>query len=364
MAARRGFRRRAGRLAALVLAGLVFAGCTEGGPPTRTFQLGDARRYASGEHRYRSEVTLRKAGHAPGAVAGVSTTLRVDLLETVATGEGKPPSVSVTVSGADASGNDASFERTAALGRSLTIAPKKDLWEITDRGGPHWNQSRVPAIDLILFAHLMAPAEPKTKLAIGERIPESASLPTAWSTARLNVTGASTLTDRERERGRRVSRYDTTLTADAFVSPRARLVPIPTEAGKAAAPAAGSRSLACLFTSQQECILPSYYGFSFGSSTTIDLRGPMTITGQATVHQSSGRLLSAKGQGRVALDGEPPYDGRRPSLELSWSYSETLVDSWPKDPLPGPLVALAVIALAAVVTFLNVVALMYWRRRS
>lgn len=363
-----------------MLAVLVCAGCLYEEPPsTRTFQLGDARRYVKGEHRYRSEVTLRKAGQAPAAVAGVTTTLRVDLLETV-TPEGKSASVSVAVIDADASGDDAKSERNAALGRSMTIVPTKNLWEITFAGGSLGSEGRVRAIDLILLAHLMAPSEPAAELAVGDRIPESASIRTGWSTKRLQLSGASALGDRDQARGRTVSSYDSTLTADAFVSTKVGVGPAPTkgEIAEATGTAAALQPLACLFTLLLACLMPSAY-FSALPSASIDLSGPMTIASQARVHQSSGRLLSASGQGRATLGGKLPSLGdtrsrpggdqvlflsaRPVALDLNWTFSEELADNWPKDPLPTPLVAAAALALAVVMTFLNVAGIMYWRRR-
>ena len=329
-------------------------------PSIRNLPLGDARRYVDGQHRYRIDLELTKSGKAPAPVDGGTTSLTLDLVETVSTADGKFVSVTLTVEKATARGYDADAERDAALGRFVAITPQKTRWVIEFGGGALGTEGQVRASDLALLAHLMAPTEAEHPPAVGGAIPESASIDTGWSSRRLAIQGTSVLIGYEKVERREVSSYRGELTAEAPVSVEVRPTPAPSYEF--------SYPLGCLFLLIDFCQVPAEY-----SERTVDMTGPMAITQHAYVHRSSGRLLLLSGRGSAQIGGtmppsQPLWDGTMSDevqlistapvgLDLQWTFSERLMDPWPEVPLPQGLVVGAALALGAV-ALLHLLALM------
>jgi hypothetical protein len=333
-------------------------------PSTRSLPLGDARRYTDGQHRYRIDLELRKAGQAPAPVEGATTSLTLDLVESVRTSEGRFVQVTLTVETATARGHDADAERDAAIGRFVAITPKDTLWEIEFGGGALGVEGQVRASDLALLAHLMAPTEAEHPPEVGGAMPEQASIDTGWSSRRLAIRGSSVLTGYERVEGREVKTYRGALAAEAPVSVEVRAAP--------AESLVYSYPLGCLFILVDFCQVPPEYRYAI-RQPTVDMTGPMTITQEATIHRSSGRLLLLTGQGSTQIGGTMPPAFPRwdealseevqlisagpVGLDLQWTFSERLTDPWPEVPLPEGLVVGASLCLIAV-ALLHVLALM------
>lgn len=364
--------RRPTGAAAIVLAVVLVAGCVTEPPSTRDFPLGDGRRYAGGERRYRLDLDMQKAG--PGRSG--RTRLELVLLERVETSRGRPSQVTVTVADARATGDDADGERRAALGRQIAIRARSSRWEIEFSGGALGIQGQVRAADLALLAHLMAPSEPKVPPLEGQPVPERANIRTGWSTERLDLVGSSRLVGTGREAGRSVARYESGLSGDAAVALEMGRDPAPSPADIANAPL--RLALGCFFVLVLPCLVPGPY-LSLLPQPTVDMTGPLNVDQQAVIHRPSGRILRLDGTGRARIGGRmpaaaPPRRGTTQppevllisaapvGIDLSWSYSERLTDPWPKDPIPVALLITAAAAIWIAVVLHIVVAIVYRRR--